>query len=138
MTSSHATSQQPRSSPTEKARAVTEDSFELDAIKKVNEMRKQNQEKETKRETVVATHATTLSSDRKLVRKNAQSLVRQEKIASYFAFKKSERSTVSPTQPTHMCSVTRAYMHFDNLISFFQSDAHLTLKKSAAGQKFVN
>ena len=34
----------------EAARAATEDSFELDAIKKVNEMHKQNQEKETKRE----------------------------------------------------------------------------------------
>jgi len=41
---------------------LAQEAHKLDAIEKVNETRKINQEKETKRETKIATHASTLSS----------------------------------------------------------------------------
>ena len=74
---------------------------------------------------------------RKLVRKNKRKLVRKEQIASYVAFEKSERSNVSHVQPTRMCPVTGACVHFENPISSYQSD-DMALEKSAAGQRFVN
>ena len=45
---------------------------------------------------------------------------------------------MSHAHPTNTCLVKRACVHFDNPISFFQSDAHLALEKSAGGQRFVN